>query len=216
MKALIIDNYDSFTFNLKDLIATVEGQPPLVIENDRIAWDELVELHCDYVVISPGPGRPENERDFGICRRAIMELNVPILGVCLGHQGLAYCHGGKITHAPEPIHGQLSRIYHVGNDLMKNIPQGFEAVRYHSLMVVWPLPDCLEELAWTRDGIVMGLRHREKPSWGVQFHPESICTEYGGRLISNFRELAQQYWKTNRTEKYFASGACKNGRALSL
>jgi para-aminobenzoate synthetase len=196
VKAVIIDNYDSFTFNLSDLIAMVEGHPPLVVENDRIHWDELAALDCDYVVLSPGPGRPENERDFGICRRVIQELNVPVLGVCLGHQGLGHYYGGKVQHAPLPVHGQLSRIYHADSHLMKGLPQGFEAVRYHSLVVARPLPDCLEEMAWTQDGILMGLRHREKPAWGVQFHPESISTEYGRKMIENFREMAQEYWRT--------------------
>lgn len=195
MKALIIDNYDSFTFNLCDLITMVEGQPPLVVENDRIHWDELTALDCDYVVLSPGPGRPENERDFGICRQVIQKLNVPMLGVCLGYQGLGHYYGGKVQHAPQPVHGQLSRIYHTGSHLMKGLPQGFAAVRYHSLVVARPLPDCLEEMAWTQDGILMGLRHREKPAWGVQFHPESICTEYGKKMIENFREMAQEHWR---------------------
>ena len=191
MRTLLLDNYDSFTFNLYHLIAEVNGVEPVVVRNDELSWAELRQLPFDNIVISPGPGRPENERDFGICGRVLLECEVPLLGVCLGHQGLAYFHGAQIEHAPEPVHGRLSPIFHNGSALFAGMPQGFQAVRYHSLAVAKPLPDCLEGIAWTTDGVIMALRHRERPLWGVQFHPESISTKHGKTLLENFRRLTK-------------------------
>jgi para-aminobenzoate synthetase len=195
MRTLFIDNYDSYTFNLFQLLAEVNGEEPLVIRNDQLSWQELTSLEFDNLVISPGPGRPENERDFGICYRVLQEATVPILGVCLGHQGLGLVYGGTVTHAPEVVHGRLSAVYHNDSALFEGVPQGFPVVRYHSLMVLDKLPACLEKTAWTKAGVVMGLRHRERPLWGVQFHPESICTEYGRRLIENFRDITRHFYK---------------------
>lgn len=200
MRTLIVDNYDSYTFNLYQLIAEVNGTLPLVIRNDRISWQELKQLTFDNVVISPGPGRPEKPEDFGICRSILEKANVPVLGVCLGHQGLGYVYGGRVIYAPEVRHGRLSKIYHQGLDLFKGIPSPFAAVRYHSLLVDNDLPNCLERTAWTEDGLVMGLRHRELPLWGVQFHPESICTEYGRVILENFRDLTRQFVLTQCTK----------------
>ncbi|WP_448267664.1 aminodeoxychorismate synthase component I [Nostoc sp. DSM 114159] len=193
MQTLIIDNYDSYTFNLYQMIAEVNRELPLVIYNDRLNWDELKEIAFDNIVISPGPGRPERSEDFGVCRQIIENVNVPLLGVCLGHQGLGYLYGGRVIHAPEVRHGRLSKIYHNNSELFQGIPNQFSVVRYHSLLVADELPECLEKIAWTEEGLVMGLRHLHLPFWGVQFHPESICTEYGQRLLKNFRDITQQF-----------------------
>ncbi len=186
MKTLLLDNYDSFTYNLFHLIAAVRGDEPLVIANDQFVLEEIRTLPIDSVVISPGPGRPERARDFGICRRVLLELDLPQLGVCLGHQGMAHTFGGTLAPAPQPVHGQLSAILHDHPPLFAGIPQGFAGVRYHSLLVVPPLPDCLEPIAWTQEGLLMGLHHRHRPLWGIQFHPESVCSEYGETLVRNF------------------------------
>ena len=193
MQTLIIDNYDSYTFNLYQMIAEVNGKLPLVIYNDRLNWDELQEIAFDNIVISPGPGRPERSQDFGVCRQIIENADVPLLGVCLGHQGLGYLHGARVIHAPEVRHGRISKIYHNNSELFQGIPNNFSVVRYHSLLVANELPECLEKIAWTEEGLVMGLRHRHLPFWGVQFHPESICTEYGQTLLTNFRDITLQF-----------------------
>ena len=191
MRTLLLDNYDSFTFNLFQLLAETNGEDPVVVRNDGATWSELEGAAFDNIVISPGPGRPEQPADFGICREAIDGARVPVLGVCLGHQGLACFSGGSVVHAPEVMHGRLSRIYHDGSPLFAGIPQGFRAVRYHSLCVAQPLPRWLVPTAWTEDGVLMGVAHRARPQWGVQFHPESICTEHGRRLLENFRDLTR-------------------------
>jgi para-aminobenzoate synthetase len=192
MRTLLIDNYDSFTYNLFQLLAGVNHEEPIVVRNDAATWSELADLDFDNVVISPGPGRPEHDKDFGVCKDAIEAAEVPLLGVCLGHQGLAHLCGGTVVHAPEVMHGRLSAVFHDGSPLYADVDQGFQAVRYHSLCVAEPLPECLEVTAWTQDGVVMGISHRERPLWGVQFHPESICTDDGRQLIQNFRDLTEQ------------------------
>ncbi|EFA71873.1 aminodeoxychorismate synthase, component I [Cylindrospermopsis raciborskii CENA303] len=197
MKTLIIDNYDSYTFNLYQLIAEVNGEYPTVVYNNQMAWEELQKWEFDNIVISPGPGRPENLKDFGICHQAIQNTKVPLLGVCLGHQGLGNEYGGKVIHAPEVHHGRLSDIYHYGTDMFTGIPSPFSAVRYHSLLVADDLPDCLEKVAWTEDNLIMGIRHRFLPRWGVQFHPESICTEYGHTLFENFKRITHKFLQDN-------------------
>jgi para-aminobenzoate synthetase len=192
VRTLLIDNYDSFTFNLFQLLAAVNREDPIVVRNDEAGWSELERLDFDNIVISPGPGRPEHAKDFGVCKDAIEAAEVPLLGVCLGHQGLAYLCGGSVVHAPEVMHGRLSAIFHDESPLYAGIPQGFQAVRYHSLCVARPLPESLEVTAWTADGVVMGVAHRERPLWGVQFHPESICTNDGRQLVQNFRDLTER------------------------
>jgi para-aminobenzoate synthetase len=192
VRTLLIDNYDSFTFNLFQLLAAVNREDPIVVRNDEAGWSDLERLDFDNIVISPGPGRPEHAKDFGVCKDAIEAAEVPLLGVCLGHQGLAYLCGGTVVHAPEVMHGRLSAIFHDESPLYSGIPQGFQAVRYHSLCVARPLPECLDVTAWTADGVMMGVAHRERPLWGVQFHPESICTNDGRQLVQNFRDLTER------------------------
>ncbi|MEA2828271.1 MAG: para-aminobenzoate synthetase [Actinomycetota bacterium] len=190
MDVLLIDNYDSFTFNLFQLIGSILGVAPRVVRNDEVGPDELYRMRPDAVVISPGPGHPGRERDFGVSKAAIADLGVPLLGVCLGHQGLAQHFGADVREAPEVMHGRTSEITHDGSPLFAGIPQRFRAVRYHSLAVWGPLPDELALTAWTDDGVTMGIRHRTRLLWGVQFHPESIGTEHGERLLRNFLDLA--------------------------
>lgn len=198
VKTLILDNYDSFTFNLYQMIAEVTGELPTVVRNDA-DWDALRDLAFDSIVLSPGPGRPERSSDFGICRRAIQESSVPMLCVCLGHQGLGHLHGARVVLAPEPVHGRSSAIYHDGSALFAGIPQGTEVIRYHSLMLAPTLPAHLEEIAWTDDRLIMAIRHRQRPLWGVQFHPESIGTEHGALLLENFRDLTRAHQRNRRS-----------------
>src|SRR4051812_22388645 len=198
VKTLLLDNYDSFTFNLFQLLADTNGEEPIVVRNDGASWAELAGWEFDNIVISPGPGRPEHPDDFGICRDAIESADVPLLGVCLGHQGLSHLAGAQVVHAPEVMHGRLSAVRHDGSALFAGIPQGFAAVRYHSLCVGDPLPGALEPIAWTPDGVLMGVAHRTRPQWGVQFHPESICTEHGRRLLENFAALTAEHGRRRR------------------
>ncbi|MDX2675603.1 aminodeoxychorismate synthase component I [Streptomyces soliscabiei] len=200
MKTLLIDNYDSYTYNLFQLIAEVNGEEPVVILNDAPA-DTIPDLaEFDNVVVSPGPGHPAKARDFGISARVLAGSTVPVLGVCLGHQGIAHGAGALVAPAPEPRHGYLSAVRHDGRDLFQGLPQNFTAVRYHSLAVREPLPDGLQATAWAEDGVLMGLRHRERPLWGVQFHPESVLTEYGHRMLVNFRNLTAERARKLRTK----------------
>lgn len=189
MTTLLIDNHDSNTFNLFQLLAVVEGREPVVVRNDEAQWRELDVESFERCVISAGPGRPDRPRDFGISRGALGAADLPVLGVCLGHQGLVLAHGGVVDAAPRPMHGRCSRIFHQGSELFRGIPQGFLAVRYHSLCVHEPLPAALEVIARTASGTVMAVRHRERPHWGVQFHPESVQTEWGAQLLENFCRL---------------------------
>lgn len=188
MRTILIDNYDSFTYNLYQFLGEVNGLPPVIVRNDT-EWSDISIERFDAVVISPGPGRPDRPRDFGVSAQAIRDSGLPVLGVCLGHQGICRIFGGTVDHAPQPMHGRVSLVHHTGTDIFLGLPSPFSAVRYHSLAVT-ELPDELEAIAWAADGVLMGLRHRTAPFWGVQFHPESILTEYGHKLLANFRDLA--------------------------
>ncbi|HEX3269294.1 MAG TPA: aminodeoxychorismate synthase component I [Ktedonobacterales bacterium] len=199
MKTLLIDNYDSYTFNLYQLLAEINGDEPLVVRNDECDWAELARLPVENIVISPGPGTAEKREDFGVCADVLREARIPVLGVCLGHQGLGAVYGARIAPAPVAMHGRLSPVYHNEDTLFTDLPQGFSAVRYHSLVVTEPLPPWLERIAWTTDGVVMGLRHTSRPLWGVQFHPESIATEHGQTLLTNFRDLTDRLTRQTRT-----------------
>lgn len=192
MRTLLIDNYDSYTYNLFQLIAEVYGDEPLVLANDAEQWESLRLDDFDAIVISPGPGSPGVRRDAGICVEVVNRTSLPVLGVCLGHQLIAYASGATVSAAPTPRHGYLERVTHTGGDLFSGIPQGFTAVRYHSLAVQTPLPAPLEATAWAEDGAVMALRHRQRPLRGVQFHPESVATEYGVKLLENFRSVCRK------------------------
>ncbi|WP_079141098.1 aminodeoxychorismate synthase component I [Streptomyces sp. LUP47B] len=203
MKTLLIDNYDSYTYNLFQLVAEVNGEEPVVVLNDAVgALPDLGEFLAgfDNVVVSPGPGHPAEPRDFGLSTAVLAASPIPVLGVCLGHQGIALGEGGRVGPAPEPRHGHLSTVRHDGRDLFRGLPQDFTAVRYHSLAVSEPLPQALEATAWAEDGVLMGLRHRSRPLWGVQFHPESVLTDYGHRMLVNFRNLTAERARRPRTK----------------
>lgn len=200
MKTLLIDNYDSFTFNLFQLIAEVNRIPPIVVRNDSASWSEIKKLDFDNIVISPGPGRPENDSDFGICKEAILDADVPIMGVCLGHQGICHLFGGEVDYANTVMHGRPSDIHHESKDIFRDIPTPFTAIRYHSLYVK-SLSSDMEKLAWTDDGMIMGAKHKTRPIWSVQFHPESIKTEYGHQIFENFRALTPEFLEENKAAK---------------
>jgi anthranilate synthase/aminodeoxychorismate synthase-like glutamine amidotransferase len=187
MKVLLLDNYDSFTYNLAQYLGEL-GHPPDVRRNDAISMSEVEAMHPDRIVISPGPGRPE---DAGITVELIRGFGsrVPVLGVCLGHQGIGQAFGGQIVRAPILMHGKVSSVQHDGRGIFSGVSQPFVAGRYHSLIVSDPPPDALEISARTDDGIIMGLRHREYPVHGVQFHPESVLTGEGRKILRNFLEL---------------------------
>jgi para-aminobenzoate synthetase component II len=185
---LVIDNYDSFTFNLVQYLGSM-GQELKVFRNDAVTLEEIERLAPESIVISPGPGRPENS---GIIIETIKRFSgkMPILGVCLGHQAIGAAFGGEVVSAPHIMHGKTSEIFHDGRTIFQGLPTPFRATRYHSLMVSPEnLPACLEISAKTKDGLIMGLRHREMTVEGVQFHPESILTDIGMQLLSNFVKL---------------------------
>ena len=192
MRTLLIDNHDSFTYNLFHYLAEVTGQEPEVVVNDDPLWRTGHLDLFDNVVFSPGPGHPGRIADFGICQGIVEQGELPILGVCLGHQGLAYLHGATVSRGELPCHGRTSPVVHRRTGLFEGLPSPFDVVRYHSL-VVSDLPPVLEATAWTPDGILMGLRHRERPLWGVQFHPESVCGTHGRRLLRNFQAMSRTH-----------------------
>jgi anthranilate synthase/aminodeoxychorismate synthase-like glutamine amidotransferase len=185
---LVIDNYDSFTYNLVQYFGEL-GANPLVRRNDEITIEEIGKLAPERICISPGPCSPN---EAGISNEVIRKLagKYPILGVCLGHQCMGHVFGGEVVRAGRLMHGKTSPILHDGKDLFQGLPKPFEATRYHSLLVKREtFPDCLEITAETAEGEIMGLRHKELPLWGVQFHPESILTTHGKELLANFLKL---------------------------
>ena len=189
---LVIDNYDSFTYNLVQYLGEL-GEDVMVRRNDEITLAEIAPLSPVAVVLSPGPGTPS---DAGICKDLLVELGptLPILGVCLGHQCLGEAFGGTVRRASQVMHGKVSRVTHAEQSVFRGIPSPFAATRYHSLVVDrGNLPADLEVTAWTDDGTVMGLRHRQYPLAGVQFHPEAILTEHGHELLANFLQDARAW-----------------------
>ncbi len=185
---LVIDNYDSFTFNLVQYLGEL-GDVPMVYRHDKITLDEIEDLKPSRILISPGPCTPA---EAGISKAVIQHFSgkLPILGVCLGHQSIAEVFGGQVIRAPRLMHGKVSPILHDETGIFQGLPTPFIATRYHSLIVDEPLPAALLRTAWTAEGELMGLRHQEHPTFGLQFHPESILTEHGHNMLKNFLELS--------------------------
>ncbi|HEX5376557.1 MAG TPA: aminodeoxychorismate synthase component I [Solirubrobacterales bacterium] len=190
MRTLLVDNHDSYTYNVFHLLAGVSGEEPIVVDNDAVSWRALSRWDFDAIVLSPGPGTPRRWHDFCVCDDILRYSEIPVLGICLGHQGLGKMLDGDVKSAPEAMHGRLSRIFHEGSGLFQDIPQGFPVVRYHSLAITGMNTDG-NVCAWADDGVVMGIEHRGRPMWGVQFHPESIATDHGATLVRNFYALAE-------------------------
>jgi len=187
---LLIDNYDSFTFNLVHFLGDL-GARCEVRRNDALSVDDALGMRPEAIVLSPGPCTPS---DAGICLDLIEAAagRVPLLGVCLGHQAIGQAFGGQVVRAPAPMHGKVSPVRHAGSDVFAGLPSPFQATRYHSLTVEpASLPEALEATAWTGDGVIMGLRHRTLPVFGVQFHPESIASEHGHALLANFLAITR-------------------------
>jgi anthranilate synthase component 2 len=192
MKLLVIDNYDSFTYNLVHYVGEL-GAEPIVFRNDKITLDEIAALAPEAILLSPGPKTPS---EAGICLGVIDRFSpaTPILGVCLGHQAIGQAMGGEVIRAPELMHGKTSRINHTGRGIFRGLNSGFTATRYHSLIVRRErLPESLAITASTEDGLIMAVEHRERPLYGVQFHPESIASENGHAILQNFMNIARDF-----------------------
>jgi anthranilate synthase/aminodeoxychorismate synthase-like glutamine amidotransferase len=186
-RVFLVDNYDSFTWNLAQLLGAL-GAEVRVERNDAVDESEIDAWSPSHIVLSPGPGSPEEPTDFGVCRALILRgrPELPLLGVCLGHQGLAYLLGGRVVRGA-PVHGKQSRVHHDGTGLFSGVPSPFPAMRYHSLVVdPATLPGILRVTARTEEGVIMGVQHRRRPWFGVQFHPESVGTPLGSELLANF------------------------------
>jgi anthranilate synthase component 2 len=192
MKLLVIDNYDSFTYNLVHYVGEL-GAEPIVFRNDKITLDEIEALAPEAILLSPGPKTPS---EAGICLAVIDRFSptTPLLGVCLGHQAIGQAMGGEVVRAPALMHGKTSRINHTGRSIFRGLNSGFEATRYHSLIVRREtLPESLAITASTEDGLIMAVEHRERPLYGVQFHPESIASENGHAILQNFMNIARDF-----------------------
>jgi len=192
-KILLIDNYDSFTFNLVQFLGDL-GADTIVRRNDKITPAEALALNPDGIVLSPGPCTPT---EAGICLDLIQEAanaKIPLLGVCLGHQSIGQAFGGHVIRAPLPVHGKTAAIHHENQDIFANLPTPFTATRYHSLIIERAtLPDCLKITAWLEDGLIMGLSHKTLPIHGTQFHPESIATTHGHEILENFLAITRRH-----------------------
>lgn len=211
MRTVLIDNYDSYSYNLFQLMAATFGEEPLVLSNDAPDWADLSLSEIHAVVISPGPGSPEVPSDRGVALEHVTAADIPVLGVCFGYQALGWLCGAEVVAAPRARHGHVEAIRHSGTDLFRGIPQDFAAVRYHSLCLPDPLPGDLEATAWATDDVIMGVRHRTRPWWGVQFHPESVATEHGAAIMANFAELARRHHTGNLQP---GSGCARAARTL--
>ena len=188
---LVIDNYDSFTYNLVQYLSLVDEV--LTYRNDEIDCEAVNSMNPDCIVISPGPGTPD---EAGVSKEVIGSFAgvIPILGVCLGHQAIAEVFGGRVIRGSVPFHGKTSEVYHGGKGILEGVPSPFRATRYHSLVVERSsLPEDLKVIAITLDGTIMAMQHKSLPVYGVQFHPESIMTDYGEKILRNFHEIAKQY-----------------------
>ena len=189
LKTLLIDNYDSFTYNLYQYLGELGGNP-IVKRNDELTLEEIEKLQPTHIVISPGPGRPDDSAYFGVCLEVILNLSkeIPTLGVCLGHQGIAYAFGGKVVKAPKVMHGKTSVISHNGKGVFQHLPNPLEGMRYHSLVAEKAsFPSALEITATEKEsGLIMGLQHKQRKLFGIQFHPESVGTKFGKQMLQNF------------------------------
>lgn len=195
MKILVIDNYDSFVYNIAQILGEL-GAEPVVVRNDKITLEQVKEMNPDGIVISPGPGHPADRKYFGVCTDIIRELGpkTPILGVCLGHQGIVHAFGGKVINAKKVRHGKTSPIEYTKDRLFENVANPFRATRYHSLVAEQDsIPECLEVTAKALDdGEIMGIKHKQYPIEGVQFHPESVLTGEGRRMLQNFISMVKR------------------------
>jgi para-aminobenzoate synthetase len=198
MRTLLVDNHDSYTYNVFHLLAAASGEEPVVVNNDAVSWRVLSRSDFDAIVLSPGPGRPERWHDFGVCRDILRYSEIPVLGICLGHQGIGNLLEGDVSTAPMAMHGRLSHVRHSDAGIFEGIPQDFEVVRYHSLAITSPVGPEGHETAWSDDGVVMGVEHTNRPIWGVQFHPESIATEHGRAIAENFYAMASRHRGSRR------------------
>jgi len=195
MKILVIDNYDSFVYNIAQILGEL-GAEPIVVRNDKITVEQIRAMNPDGIVISPGPGHPADRKYFGVCTDVIREIGqkTPILGVCLGHQGIVHAFGGKVINAKKVRHGKTSPIQYSSDRLFENVANPFKATRYHSLVAEQDtIPNCLEVTARALDdGEIMGIKHKEYPIEGVQFHPESVLTGEGRKMLQNFITMVKR------------------------
>lgn len=190
---MIIDNYDSFTYNLEQLIGSIIDDEIIVVRNDKIDLEEIKKINPNIIIISPGPGNPMNPDDFGICNQILLQISqyIPTLGICLGHQGIASSYGSNIVAANSIVHGKKSLIYYTKDELFNELPNPFSAARYHSLIIdEKSLPQELQIIAKSDDGEIMAIKHRIYPIFGLQFHPESILTKQGEAVMRNFINIA--------------------------
>lgn len=196
----MVDNYDSFVYNLARYLEEL-GEQVEVVRNDKITIESLEEVRrsgeLEGIILSPGPKSP---KDCGICKEIVREMgeSVPMLGVCLGHQIIGHVFGAEVKKGVRPMHGKVSAIETTGEGVFKNLPKRYDVTRYHSLVVERDsLPDCFAVDAWSEDGVLMGMHHKEQPLYSVQFHPEAVLTEYGHELLKNFTEICGEWWKQN-------------------